>query len=72
MFTKLVFIKASVATKNGNSEGTTEFAHKDRPFFIAGKLLVENNNKLAPNAKKSNANIFFLSFKTKKWHFENI
>ena len=65
-FTKLVFIKSSVATKKGKSDGTTEFAHKDSPFFMAGKLLVENNSKLVPNARKTKANIFLLIFNTKK------
>lgn len=66
MLTKLVFIRSSVATKKGKREGTTELAHKDNPFFMAGRLLVENNSKLAPNAKKSKENIFLLIFKTKK------
>ena len=63
ILTKLVFIKSSVATKNGRSEGTTELAHKDNPFFMAGRLLVENNSKLAPKIKKIRANIFLFIFK---------
>ena len=66
IFTKLVFINNSVATKNGKSAGTTELAHNDRPFFIEGKLLLENNSKLAPNTKKINANIFLFIYNTKK------
>ena len=72
IFTKFVFINNSVATKNGKSAGTTELAHNDSPFFIAGKLLLENSNKLAPNTKKIKAKRFLLIFNTKKWHFENI
>ena len=33
--------KSSVATKNGNKDGTTEVAHKIRPFFTAVKLFLE-------------------------------
>ena len=61
-----MFINNSVATKNGNKAGTTELAQRDNPFFMAGKLLVENNNRLAPNAKNINANIFLFIFNTKK------
>ena len=42
----LVCIKSSVATKKGKIEGITEFAHRAKPDFTAGKLLFENNNKL--------------------------
>ena len=62
----------SVATKNGKSVGTTEFAHNDRPFFIAGRLLLEKSNRLDPKAKNTSAKIFLFIFNTKKWHFENI
>ena len=65
-FTKFVFINNSVATKNGKSAGTTEFAHNDNPFFIAGKLLLENSSKLAPKAKNISAKIFLFIFNTKK------
>lgn len=37
--------KSSVATKKGNKEGTTEFAHKERPFFTAIRLFFEKINK---------------------------
>ena len=72
ILTKLVFIKSSVATKNGKSDGTTEFAHKDNPFFMAGRLLVENNIKHILNAKKINAKKFLFNLKTKKLYLENI
>ena len=39
---KLVRHKSSVAIKNGNRDGTTEFAHKFKPFFAAIKLSEEN------------------------------
>ena len=35
-------INNSVATKNGNNEGTTEVAHKLSPDFTAGKFELEN------------------------------
>lgn len=72
MLTKFVFIKASVATKNGKSEGTTELAQSDNPFFIAGKLFVENNSRLMPKNKNINSKIFLLIFNIKKWHLENM
>ena len=31
----------SVATKNGNKDGTMELAHKTSPFFAADKLALE-------------------------------
>ena len=62
----------SVATKNGKSEGTTDVAHNVRPFFIAGKLLLEKSNKHIANIKNIMAKKFLLIFNTKKWHFENI
>lgn len=50
---KFVWSINSVATKNGNRVGTTNFAHKVRPFLAAVKLLLEkiireivNNNKI--------------------------
>ena len=67
-----MLINNSVATKNGKSAGTTEFAHNDNPFFIAGKLLLENSSRLAPKAKNISAKIFLFIFNTKKWHYENI
>jgi hypothetical protein len=40
-----VCINNSVATKKGNSEGTTEFAQSVSPDFIAGKFDLENNKR---------------------------
>ena len=40
-----VFINSSVATKNGNKEGTTELAQRDKPFLTAGRFVFEKNNK---------------------------
>ena len=61
-----VCIRSSVATKNGNSEGTTEVAHRVNPFFIAGRLLPENSNRHIANNKKMIAKKFLFIFKTKK------
>jgi len=62
ILTKFVCINKSVATKKGNKEGTTEFAHKESPFFIAGKLLEENRSKLPAKAKKIKVRIYRFSF----------
>jgi len=51
----LVCINNSVATKNGNNEGTTEFAHNDRPDLTAGRLVFEKNSK--QNVKSKNINV---------------
>ena len=35
--------------KNGNKEGTTEFAHKERPVLADERLLLENTNRKIVN-----------------------
>lgn len=59
-----VCIRSSVATKKGNKEGTTELAHKERPDFIAGKLLLEKIKRQKVNSKKIIGSKFRLSFST--------
>ena len=46
ILTKFVLIRALVATKKGNREGTNRICHSNNPFFMEGRLLVENINKL--------------------------
>ena len=48
-YVKLVWESNSVATKNGNKDGTIEFAHKTSPFFAADKLVLENITRQAVN-----------------------
>lgn len=59
-----VCIRSSVATKKGNKEGTTELDHKERPDFIAGKLLLEKIKRQKVNSKKIIGSKFRLSFST--------
>ena len=54
--------KSSVATKNGNKDGTTEVAHKIRPFFTAVKLFLENNKSETAKIRKTNAKKFLFNF----------
>ena len=63
---KVVCKSNSVATKNGNREGTTDVAHNVKPFFIAGKLFLEKSNKHIVNKRNAIAKKFLLIFKTKK------
>ena len=58
--------------KNGKSEGTTDVAHKVKPFFTAVKLFLENKSKHIAKIIKMIANKFLLILITKIWHFENI
>ena len=58
----LVCIKSSVATKKGKREGITEFDHRAKPDFTAGKLLFENNNKLKVKIRKIKGRKFLFSF----------
>ena len=51
-------------TKKGKSDGTTELAQSYNPFFIAGKLLLENISRLVQKARKINSNIFRFILKT--------
>jgi hypothetical protein len=56
--------KSSVATKKGNKEGITEFAHKERPFFTATRLFLEKINKQNVKNKKSIGKKFFFNLIT--------
>ena len=56
-----VCINNSVATKNGNNDGTTEFAHRDRPDLTAGRFDLENNNKQKVKAKNNSAKKFLFN-----------
>lgn len=58
----LVCINNSVATKNGKREGTTEFAHKDKPDLIAGKLLLEKIKRQRVKAKNNIGSRFRFNF----------
>lgn len=60
----LVCINNSVATKNGNNEGTTEVAHKLSPDFTAGKLALENTRRPRVKHKKIIGKKFLRNFKT--------
>ena len=68
-FTMFVCSKSSVATKNGNKDGTTEVAHKIRPFFTAVKLFLENNKSETAKIRKTNAKKFLFNLITKKLNF---
>ena len=58
--TILVCDNSSVAIKKGSKDGTTEFAHNNKPFLVAAKLDLENTTKLIVN-KQNRAGIkFFL------------
>lgn len=57
---KFVLHNNSVATKNGNRVGTTEFAHKIKPFLAASKLVAENKMRLKVNNKKRTVKKYFL------------
>lgn len=54
----LVCINSSVATKKGNREGITEFAHKDNPDLTAGRLLLEKMRRQNVNPKNKRGSIF--------------
>jgi hypothetical protein len=53
-----------VATKNGNKEGTTEFAHKDKPDLTAGRLLLEKSNKQKVKQINTKGRKFLFNFIT--------
>lgn len=59
-----VCINNSVATKKGNKEGTTEFAHKANPDFMAGRLLLEKNSKQKVKPKKRRGRMFRFNLMT--------
>ena len=60
----LVCIRSSVATKNGNKDGTTEFAQSNNPDFTAGRLLFEKINKHKVKTINIIGKKFFRNFKT--------
>ena len=62
--TMSVCINNSVATKKGKRDGTTEFAHSDKPDFTADKLLLENINRHKVKLIKIKGKKIFFSFKT--------
>ena len=64
IFIILVWDKASVATKNGKSEGTTEVAHNVSPDFTAGKLVFENISKQKVKHKNINGMMFLFTLIT--------
>ena len=67
-----VCINNSVATKNGNSEGTTDVAQRDIPDFTAFKLELENINIQIVNSKNMSDIIFLFNLKMRKLFFANI
>ena len=48
--------------KNGKSAGTTEFAHKDNPFWAAKRLLLEKQTKNTVNIHMQTGIKSFLIF----------
>ena len=59
-----VLISISVAIKKGNNDGTTLFAKSNNPFWAAGKVDFEKNNKQKVKAKITSEIIFLFNFKT--------
>ena len=57
-------INNSVATKNGNNEGTTEVDHKLSHDFNAGKFELENIRRPRVKNKKIIGKKFLRNFKT--------
>ena len=51
-----------MAIKKGNRDGTTEFAHKDKPDFAALIFVFENIIKHIINMHKNMVKIFFFIF----------
>lgn len=62
-----VWLNNSVAIKNGSKEGTTEFAHSNKPDVALFKLVLENKiiNKI--NKQKMLGKMAFLSFTIKNF-----
>lgn len=60
-----VWLNNSVAIKKGSKLGSTEFAHKEIPDFVACKLELENTNKQIVNKVKIIGNSKFLNLITK-------
>ncbi|MCL2859882.1 MAG: hypothetical protein FWF46_04855 [Oscillospiraceae bacterium] len=55
----LVWLSNSVAIKNGNNAGSTEFAHKEIPDFAATKLSLENIIKANVNEQNVSGKMSF-------------
>ena len=53
----MVWLSNSVATKKGNKVGTIEFAHKNKPFLAAYRLVLENITKHIVNKIKRKGKI---------------
>lgn len=64
-----VWLSNSVAIKNGNKAGTTEFAHKSKPFLVADKFSFEKITKQMVKITNIAGNMFFLIEKNKKCGF---
>ena len=56
--------KTSVAIKNGNREGITEFAHSFKPDFAACMLLEENRIRHIKNSRNIPGSKFRLILNT--------
>ena len=59
---KFVWLSNSVATKNGNNVGTIEFAHNNKPFFVAYRLVLENITRHMVNKIRIKGNISCFNF----------
>ena len=69
---KFVFIRSSVATKKGNSVGTTDIAHSFKPVFAAKIFEEENNIKQNVNSNKTNCNKKFFNFIIKNFIINSV
>ena len=58
----LVWESNSVATKNGNNDGTTAVAHKVNPIFAEAKLDDEKTTKNIVKSKNNIDNKLFFNF----------
>ena len=69
---KFVFIRSSVATKKGNSVGTTDIAHSFKPVFAAKIFEEENNIKQNVNSNNTNCNKKFFNFIIKNFIINSV
>ena len=60
---KFVCDNSSVATKNGNNDGTIEFAHKISPFFAADRFVLEKITRQLVNSIRIDGNIICFNLK---------
>ena len=60
----------SVAIKKGKRDGTTEFAHKFKPFLLASRLSFENTTRKIVKRQNSVGIIAFLIEIIKKFILE--